>query len=69
MQTKLFKSKMALFGDTIASLAESLEIHRLTLAEKINGKSDFKQSEITFLIERWNLTASEVVQIFFDEVG
>ena len=69
MQTKLFKSKMALFGDTIVSLAESLEIHRLTLAEKINGKSDFKQSEITFLIDRWNLTASEVVQIFFDEVG
>ena len=67
MQTKLFKSKMMLFGDTIVSLADSLEIHRLTLAEKINGKSDFKQSEISFLIDHWNLTASEVVQIFFNE--
>lgn len=67
MQTKLFKSKMVLFGDTIISLAKSLNIHRLTLTEKINGKSEFKQSEIGFLIEHWNLTASEVVQIFFNE--
>lgn len=67
MQTKLFKSKMALFGDTIISLAKSLNIHRLTLTEKINGNSDFKRSEISFFIEHWNLTASEVVQIFFNE--
>lgn len=68
METKLFKSKMALFGDTSISLAKRLKIHRLTLTEKINGKSDFKQSEISFLIGHWNLTASEVVQIFFNEV-
>ena len=68
MQTNLFKSKMALFGDTIVSLAEKLDIHRLTLTEKINGKSDFKQSEISFFIDHWDLTASEVIQIFFDEV-
>lgn len=67
MQTKLFKSKMALFGDTIISLAKLLKIHRLTLTEKINGKSDFKQKEIGFFIEHWDLTASEVVQIFFNE--
>ena len=68
METKLFKSKMALFGDTAVSLAKCLGIHRLTLSEKINGKSDFKQSEINFFINHWSLTASEVVQIFFNEV-
>lgn len=68
METKLFKSKMVMFGDTIGSLAKSLNIHRLTLTEKMNGNYDFKQSEINFLINHWNLTANEVVQIFFNEV-
>lgn len=66
MQTRMFKSKMALFEDTFDSLAKRLNIHRVTLIDKANGKTDFKQSEINFFIDHWNLTASEVVQIFFN---
>lgn len=68
MRPKLFKSKMALFGDTIIGLSEEMKIHRNTLSEKIEGvKSQFKQGEIDFFIDRWNLTPNEVVDIFFDK--
>ena len=71
MQSKRFKSKMVLNGDTYQTLSESLGITRQTLAEKIEGSSEFKQTEIDKLISRWNLNPHEVVQIFFDspEVG
>lgn len=68
MQPKLFKSKMALHDDTYISIANDLKINRMTLAEKVEGvKSQFKQNEIDFFINRWNLTPHEVVQIFFDK--
>lgn len=66
MQSKRFKSKMVLNGDTYQTLSESLGITRQTLAEKIEGSSEFKQTEIDKLISRWNLSPHEVVQIFFD---
>lgn len=66
MQPNVFKSKMALFGETFETLSTELKIHRSTLINKANGKADFKQSEIDFFIDRWHLTAAEVVQIFFD---
>ena len=66
MQSKRFKSKMVLNGDTYQTLSESLGITRQTLAEKIEGSSEFKQTEIDKLISRWNLNPHEVVQIFFD---
>ena len=66
MQSKRFKSQMVLNGDTYQTLSESLGITRQTLAEKIEGSSEFKQTEIDKLISRWNLNPHEVVQIFFD---
>lgn len=67
MQPKLFKSKMTLHEDTISSLSELMNIHRNTLAEKIDGKAQFKQNEIDFFIDHWKLTPHEVIQIFFDK--
>ena len=67
MQSKLFKSKMTLNEDTISSLSELMNIHRNTLAEKIDGKAQFKQNEIDFFIAHWKLTPHEVIQIFFDK--
>ena len=67
MQCKLFKSKMTLNEDTISSLSELMNIHRNTLAEKIDGKAQFKQNEIDFFIDHWKLTPHEVIQIFFDK--
>lgn len=66
MNKNAFKSLMALHGDTRQSLAAALKISKQTVGGKINGHTDFKQSEIRKIIERYNLTPAEVDEIFFD---
>ena len=55
---------MALYKDSIDSLAEMLSISRQTLCEKRDGLSQFKRDEIAILGAHWNLTAEEIVEIF-----
>ena len=66
VNSKLLRSKMVLFGDTNESLADALNISRQSLSAKINNKSDFWQSEIKFIITRYELTPEEIEQIFFN---
>ena len=70
MNKNMFVSKMKLFGDTQEILATALGISLSRLNAKINETdgAEFKQSEITFFIIRWRLTAEEVGQIFFASV-
>ena len=63
--TNFLKAKMVLHGDTIQSLAEAIGINRQNLSLKINGKRDFKQSEIAMIRFRYKLTTEEVNAIFF----
>ncbi len=63
----LLKSKMALHNDTMQSLADYLGIARSYVSGKLNGKWEFKQSEIMKIIERYNLTNDEIMQIFFED--
>lgn len=67
MNKNMFVSKMKLFGDTQEILAEALGISLSRLNAKINGTdgAEFKQSEIKFFIDRWQLTSEEVRMIFF----
>ena len=65
MKVNVFNSKMALYGDTIESLAEYLEISRQTLSWKIQGKTEFKRDEIDKIITRYELTPEETHEIFF----
>ena len=67
MNKNMFVSKMKLFGDTQESLATALGISLSRLNAKINETdgAEFKQSEIRFFRNRWELTAEEVDQIFF----
>lgn len=65
MQTRLLRAKMVEFGDDYSTLAEILGLSRQTCSVKVNGKQDFKQSEIDKIAKRYNLTAHEVVLIFF----
>ena len=65
MNINILKSKMAYNGDSQADLADALEISRPTLSLKMNGKVDFKQSEIEEISERYFLTAEEIKKIFF----
>lgn len=64
--TRLLKSKMILKGDTTIALAEHLGVNRQNASIKINGKRDFKQSEIAKIIRRYNLTDQEIRAIFWD---
>lgn len=54
-------------GERIEDIATVLGIHPLTLRDKINGKTEFKQSEIEAIIKRYKLTPDEVFKVFFTE--
>lgn len=67
MNKNMFVSKMKLFGDTQSVLAEALDLSLSRLNAKINETdgAEFRQREIAFFRNRWNLTPEEVDQIFF----
>ena len=65
--TRLLKAKMILNNDTVSDLAKCLGINRQNASIKINGKRDFKQSEIAKIITRYNLTFDEVKDIFLND--
>ncbi len=68
MDTLLFKWYMKKNEDTNEALAKALDIHPHTLylkSRESNDKQEFTQSEIQKIIERYNLTGDEVLNIFF----
>ena len=65
MNKNHFKSVMVLHGDTQKTVADALGVSDQTIGDKVNGISDFKQSEIKILIDRWNLSPAQVDEIFF----
>ena len=67
MNRNKLRAKMALFGDTGGCLANALDMSQQRFSAKINGKADFTQSEMQVIKDRYNLTAEEVDEIFFDK--
>lgn len=65
--TALLKSKMVLNGDTTIALAKCLGVNRQNISVKLNGRRDFKQTEIAKIIRRYNLTDNEIRAIFWDD--
>ena len=65
--TRLLKSKMILKGDTTIALAQCLGVNRQNASVKVNGKREFKQSEIAKIIKRYDLSDQEVRAIFWDD--
>ena len=67
MNLNLYRSKMAAFGDTNASVAAYLGITPQRNSAKKNGTNgaEYTQGEIAKLKVRWKLTAKEVDDIFF----
>ena len=67
MHIRKFKSKMALFGDSNASIAKYLGItpQRNSAKLKSTNGAQYTQGEISMLKTRWKLTAEEVDEIFF----
>ena len=66
---RLLRSKMALYGDNLQTLASALGIGSYrTLSRKIKGNAEFKQREMSIIKSRYNLTGDEFAQIFTKEV-
>lgn len=68
MDVLKLKSLMALHGDTVNSLAEYLGISDQGLRNKMKTDgNDFKQTEISKIMNRYQLSGSDIVSIFFAE--
>lgn len=67
MNKKMYRSKMALYGDNNLSVAKALGITPQRNSAKVNGThgAEYTCSEVLVLKSRWNLTAEEVDAIFF----
>lgn len=64
MNIKKLRCAMIMNDDTTQKLAESLDMTVKTLRDKIHGRSEFKQSEIQKIIERYELTKKQTFEIF-----
>lgn len=68
MNTNKLRAKMALYGDTGNVLSEILGISPQRFSAKINNNNaEFTQGEIQIMKDRYNLTAEEVDDIFFNK--
>lgn len=65
MNTSLLKSCIAKYNDTQTKLAEYLNLQQSGLSDRINGKTDFRQSEMDAIRKRYSLSAKEMEAIFF----
>ncbi len=67
MNKNLFRAVMIEHGDTYDSLAKKLDITTSSLSNKINEKTGngFVQPEITAIKKMYNLSATQIDQIFF----
>lgn len=67
MNKNKLESVMKLNGDTGKTLSMYLGIARSTFSAKLNetNGAEFTQGEISAISEKYNLTADEVVGIFF----
>ncbi len=64
----LLKSKMILYGDEdiIKCLSDLLEITRQTASAKLNGISEFSQTEIALISKHYCLNDEEIRKIFIE---
>jgi len=67
MNTNSMKAAMAKHNDTQEKLAEFLGLQVSGVNARINGKIDFRRSEINAIRERYALSAEETMDIFFNE--
>lgn len=67
MNKALLRSIMVLNGDTNKSLAAFLNISERSVNDKINSNgTEFRQSEITAIKDRYNLPPEQIIAIFFN---
>lgn len=67
MNTNELISKMKKFGDRQEDLAKALNLSLASTNAKINGKSNWTQTEISMIAARYKLTPKKVFEIFFSQ--
>lgn len=65
MNTNELKAAMKRNNDTQEKLAEALGLQVSGVSERVNGKVDFRRTEINIIRERYNLSPEETIKIFF----
>lgn len=68
MNRNELRALMIRHGDTQAVLAEAMGLPVSALNQRINGKIEFRRNEIKFIKARYNLTAKETDELFFEDV-
>ncbi len=66
LNAKLLKSIMVANGDDncVTTLSNIIGTSRITAGQKLNGKSQFTQKEITAIMNHYDLTMDAVKEIF-----
>ena len=64
----MLKSTMVLYGDEdfVNTLALILNVSRQTAASRLNGTTEFSQSEMAIIAKRYELTDEEIRKIFIE---
>lgn len=67
MHKELLEAEMKIHGDTGQDLANYLGIARSTFSQKLNENgTEFTKREITLIKARYNLSAEQFTNIFFN---
>ena len=69
MNSREMKAAMKLNDDTQEKLAEALGLPISGINARINGRTDFRASEICVIRKRYNLSNEETARIFFNVVA
>jgi len=67
MNTTTFRVYMVKNQENQTKLADDMGIAQSALSNRINGKIEWRESEINFFRKRWKLSDQETVDIFFAE--
>lgn len=67
MNTNELKAEMKRNGDTQEQLAVALGLQPSGVCERVNGRIEFRRSEINIIRKRYNLSDKDTARIFFDD--
>lgn len=67
MNSNELKAEMKRNDDTQEKLAEALDISVSGVNDRINGRVEFRRSEINAIRQRYHLSSEDTIRIFFAE--
>ena len=65
MNSNELKAEMKRNNDTYEKLAEALDLQVSGGSERVNGKVEFRRSEINIIRKRYRLSPEDTIRIFF----